>query len=350
MPTKELVTIFRTRKSKILTTIAVILLVVAAILYKLADRYLIEHVEVKVTPNTSITQGTSTGTGTSSGSSSSPSSETSSNSTPSSSSSGGTSASTTDTNAGNDDWNYKDDNETISIKKVETGSGSDMITYYVADVTFNGKMNLLTAFAKNSFGTNITQNTSTIAANNNAVFAINGDYYGFRSDGVVIRNGTVYRDEPARVGLAFFNDGTMKSYDEEEVSTKDLLAQGVTNAFSFGPALVTDGEIAGDFSHVEIDKNFGNRSIQNSNPRTGIGMIAPNHYVFVVVDGRSTGYSRGMTLTEFANLFKELGATEAYNLDGGGSSTMYFKGRVVNNPLGKGNERGVSDIIYIPQS
>ncbi|NIK71326.1 phosphodiester glycosidase family protein [Paenibacillus sp. BK720] len=332
MPTKELITIFRTRKSKILTTIAVILLIVAAILYKLADRYLIEHVEAKVTPNTSTTQGTTTGTSPGTGASS------------------GSSTSTASSDAEYDDWNYKDGNETISIKKVETGSGSDRITYYVADVTFNSKMNLLTAFAKDSFGTNITQNTSTIAANNNAVFAINGDYYGFRSDGVVIRNGTVYRDEPARIGLALFNDGTMKSYDEEETSTDDLLSQGVTNAFSFGPALVTDGEVAGDFSHVEIDKNFGNRSIQNSNPRTGIGMISANHYVFVIVDGRSTGYSRGMTLTEFADLFKELGATEAYNLDGGGSSTMYFMGRVVNNPLGKGNERGVSDIIYIPQS
>jgi Exopolysaccharide biosynthesis protein related to N-acetylglucosamine-1-phosphodiester alpha-N-acetylglucosaminidase len=342
MPAKELITIFRTRKSKILTTIAVILLIAAAILYKLADRYLIEHVEVKVTPITSITQGTSN-TGTNTGSNSG-------SNTDSSTSSGTTASTTISSDAEYDDWNYKDDNETISIKKVETGSGSDMITYYVADVTFNSTTNLLTAFAKDSFGTNITQNTSTIAANSNAIFAINGDYYGFRSDGVVIRNGTVYRDEPARIGLALFNDGTMKSYDEEETSTDDLLAQGVTNAFSFGPTLVTNGEIAGDFSHVEIDKNFGNRSIQNSNPRTGIGMISPNHYVFVVVDGRSNGYSRGMTLTEFADLFKELGATEAYNLDGGGSSTMYFMGRVVNSPLGKGNERGVSDIIYIPQS
>ncbi|MGO4110476.1 phosphodiester glycosidase family protein [Paenibacillus sp. YAF4_2] len=329
-----MIIIIRTsKKTKIITIIVVVLLISSAILYKLADRYLIEHVEVKVTSNPTITESSSSNSSSNSNSSSSTGTLT-----------------TPSTDAVSDDWNYKDDKQTISIKKVETGTGSDMITYYVADVTFNSTTNLLTAFAKDSFGTNIIQNTSTIAANHNAVFAINGDYYGFREDGVVIRNGTVYRDNPARVGLAMFSDGTMKSYDEEETSTDDLLAQGVTNAFSFGPALVTNGEIAGDFSHVEIDKNFGNRSIQASNPRTGIGMISANHYLFVIVDGRSSGYSRGMTLTEFADLFKELGATEAYNLDGGGSSTMYFQGRVVNNPLGKGQERGVSDIIYIPQS
>ena len=66
-----------------------------------------------------------------------------------------------------------------------------------------------------------------------------------------------------------------------------------------------------------------------------------------MVDGRSKGYSRGVTLTEFAEMFKALGCSAAYNLDGGGSSTMYFMGRVVNNPLGKNKERGTSDILFI---
>lgn len=301
-----------------MSIIAVFLFIVAMILYLLADRYLIEHIEVVVATNNVATQEATVKQST--------------------------------TQAQSDDWNYKDANQTISIKKVQTGSGSDTITYFVADVIFNHTTNLLTAFAKNAFGTNIIEDTSTIAANNNAVFAINGDYYGFRNDGVVIRGSTLYRNEPAREGLALLGNGTLQSYNEEETSSDALLAEGVTNTFSFGPTLVTNGEVAGDFSSVQIDKNFGNRSIQDANPRTGIGMIAPNHFVFIVVDGRKTNYSRGMTLTEFANLFHELGATEAYNLDGGGSSTMYFMGRVVNNPLGKGDERGVSDIIYIPKS
>ncbi|MNM66756.1 hypothetical protein D3C81_782550 [compost metagenome] len=128
-----------------------------------------------------------------------------------------------------------------------------------------------------------------------------------------------------------------------------MLADGVLNTLSFGPVLIKDGEVTSNFDHVKIDTNFGNRSIQNANPRTGIGMIAPNHYVFIVVDGRKEGYSRGMTLTEFAQVFADLGCTEAYNLDGGGSSTMYFMGRVVNNPLGKNRERGVSDILYVKE-
>ena len=54
-----------------------------------------------------------------------------------------------------------------------------------------------------------------------------------------------------------------------------------------------------------------------------------------------------MTLDEFTGMFQQLGCTEAYNLDGGGSSTMYFLGHVVNNPLGRNKERGTSDILFI---
>ncbi|MNP13745.1 hypothetical protein D3C76_1060380 [compost metagenome] len=166
---------------------------------------------------------------------------------------------------------------------------------------------------------------------------------------MIIRNGTLYRDSPVRTALALFNDGTMESFDEMETSSSSLLEAGVTNTLSFGPVLIKDGEVIDNFDNLKVDTNFGNRSIQRSNPRTGIGMIAPNHYVIIVVDGRMEGYSKGMTLSEFANVFAELGCTEAYNLDGGGSSTMYFMGRVVNNPLGKGNERGVSDILYVKE-
>lgn len=246
-----------------------------------------------------------------------------------------------------DDWSYTSESVSIQISQVSIGSGENTVTYYVADVTLSDATTLASAFAENQFGTNIIDVTSEIAADNNAIFAINGDYYGFRQDGIVIRNGVVYRNEPARIGAAFYQDGSMKIYDETQTSAAELLGQGVWNTLSFGPALIVDSQIVDFEGRVQIDTNVGNHSIQGSNPRTGIGIIAPNHYVFVVVDGRSKGYSRGVTLDEFAEIFAELGCTNAYNLDGGGSSTMYFMGRVVNNPLGRNKERGTSDILYI---
>ena len=89
------------------------------------------------------------------------------------------------------------------------------------------------------------------------------------------------------------------------------------------------------------------------NPRTAIGVIEESdcsvHYIVIVSDGR-TSESSGLTLYEMAELMKSYGVTTAYNLDGGGSSTMYFNGQVINKPTTNGNkisERAVSDIVYI---
>jgi len=246
-----------------------------------------------------------------------------------------------------DDWNYQSSTVSISITEYSSGSGADALTYFVADVVLSDAAQLMNAFADNQFGRNIIAYTSELAEANDAIFAINGDYYGFRDDGIIIRNGIIYRDEPARIGLAFYLDGSMKVYDETQTTAEELLTDGVWNTLSFGPALLDDGVVVDNLSTIEIDTNFGNHPIQGNQPRTGVGIIDENHFVFIVVDGRSRGYSMGVTLNEFAELFKELECTEAYNLDGGGSSTMYFMGRVVNNPLGNNKERGTSDILYI---
>lgn len=245
------------------------------------------------------------------------------------------------------DTMYESDDATVTISEHVTGTGSATVTYYVADVVLTDATRLRSAFADNRFGTNIVENTSQIAADNDAVFAINGDYYGFRETGIVIRNGVVYRDKGARQGLAFYRDGTVKVYDETATTAQELLDAGVWNALSFGPAVLQDGQVVDGIEDVEVDTNFGNHSIQGDQPRTAVGVVDENHLVFVVVDGRSPGYSAGVTMTELATLLQGLGATTAYNLDGGGSSTMVFDGAVVNNPLGKGDERGTSDILYI---
>ncbi|WP_144658630.1 phosphodiester glycosidase family protein [Paenarthrobacter nicotinovorans] len=247
------------------------------------------------------------------------------------------------------DTSYTQGDTGVTISTVTTGSGDSTVTYYVADVVLSDATTLKSAFAEDTYGENITETTSAIAEDHNAIFAINGDYYGFRDTGIVIRNGVVYRDEGARQGLAFYKDGTVKVYDETTTTADQLIADGVWNTLSFGPSLLNNGEIASGIEDVEVDTNFGNHSIQGEQPRTAVGVIDQNHLVFVVVDGRSPGYSAGVTMTGLAQIMKDLGATTAYNIDGGGSSTMYFNGSLVNNPLGENKERGTSDILYIAQ-
>lgn len=111
---------------------------------------------------------------------------------------------------------------------------------------------------------------------------------------------------------------------------------------SFGPALIENSQVAVD-SADEVGKAMA------SNPRTAIGIIDDKHYVLVVSDGR-TDESKGLSLKELADFMKELKVTTAYNLDGGGSSTMYFNGQIINKPTTNGHnieEREVSDIVYL---
>ena len=242
---------------------------------------------------------------------------------------------------------YSSSATSIGIEKVSTGSGSDTVTYYVADIKTSDATLIRSAFAQDKFGTNIVAYPSAIASAHHAVLAINGDYYGFRDTGIVVRNGVAYRDKGARQGLALYTDGSMKLYDETATSAAKLIADGVWNTLSFGPGLVDGGKAVAGIDGIEIDTNFGNHSIQGNQPRTAIGMVEAGHFVWIVVDGRSSGYSRGVTMTELAQLFVDRGAQVAYNLDGGGSSVMWFNGSLVSNPLGKGQERGTSDILYV---
>lgn len=233
---------------------------------------------------------------------------------------------------------YQDDNIKIELTEYTTND----TTVYVADVTLSSAQYLKTALANDLFGKNITDEVSDIAEAHSAVLAINGDYYGAREKGIVIRNGIVYRETQSDAELlCIYADGSMTIEDQSSVTAQELVDAGVWQAFSFGPALVVDGEVA-----VDADEEVG--LAKASNPRTAIGIIDDLHYVFVVSDGR-TEESEGLSLQELAVLMKELGATCAYNLDGGGSSTMVFEGEVINNPTSGGaiKERKVSDIVYI---
>jgi len=96
---------------------------------------------------------------------------------------------------------------------------------------------------------------------------------------------------------------------------------------------------------VAYDDFTSRSSVNPENPRTGIGMIEPGHYIIIVADGRRSEY-KGPTLPEFAKMFEDYGCKVAYNLEGGSTSTMIFKGEVINAPSG-GDEKVTGDIIYI---
>lgn len=237
------------------------------------------------------------------------------------------------------DTSYSDGNISITITQYREND----TTIYVADVTLASVNALQTAFAQNTYGKNITATTSAIASQCGAILAINGDYYSARS-GYVVRNGVLYRDsssDSSQEDFVLWADGSGSIVTEGSASAQALVDQGALQVLSFGPGLVENGEIT-------VSENEEVGRAKASNPRTAIGVISPLHYVFVVSDGR-TDASAGLSLYQLAQFMQGLGVQTAYNLDGGGSSTMVFNGSVVNQPTTNGRigERKVSDIVYI---
>lgn len=236
---------------------------------------------------------------------------------------------------------YEDDNKAISIETYERNSTQ----IHVATVTIKGDASIKTALADETYGRNVKAKTSTTAQSVNAVLAVNGDYYGARDAGYVIRNGQLLRSDSQDANqedLVVYRDGSFEIIREGDITAHELLNKGAVQVLSFGPALIENSQVAVD-SADEVGKAMA------SNPRTAIGIIDDKHYVLVVSDGR-TNESKGLSLKELADFMKELKVTTAYNLDGGGSSTMYFNGQIINKPTTNGHnieEREVSDIVYL---
>ena len=238
------------------------------------------------------------------------------------------------------DTSYKDNNISINIntyREYETN-------IYVADIVLGDASYLKTAFAKNAYGKNIVAKTSEIAESNNAILAINGDYYGVQEKGYVLKNGQIYRtiSKNNQEDLIIYKNGNFDTIIETETDINDLINNEVYNLLSFGPSLIVNG-------NINVNKNTEVGKAMSSNPRTAIGIIDELHYVFVVSDGR-TNENKGLSLYHLATFMNKFNVKLLYNLDGGGSSTMYFNGNIINNPTTNGKtikERSVSDIVYI---
>ena len=227
----------------------------------------------------------------------------------------------------------------ISVTVSEETSADGRITYYLADIYVRDVTCLQSALARGTYGSGYRDSIADMAVLNNALLAVNGDYYGNTTEGVVIRNGVIYRANPTDCDVCvLYYDGTMKVMPGSSFSLEEAIEDGAWQAWTFGPALLdTDGSALTSFSS-------SNRII-SANPRTAIGCYEPGHYCLVVVDGR--GESAGITLPELSQLFEDLGCSAAYNLDGGNSSVMVWQNAVINNPSGGGRES--SDALLIAE-
>lgn len=230
------------------------------------------------------------------------------------------------------DNSYQSENVFISISTVK----ENKVTYYVADVYIASIYNFKTALANDTYGRGFTQTTPVMSKNNNAILAMNGDFYGFREQGIVVRNGMVYRTEIWDDACVLYYNGVMETYSASEFDMKTAIDNGAWQAWSFGPAFLDkDGKAITRFEST----------INGLHPRSAIGYYEPGHYCFVAIDGRQTGHSVGMSFEDMAKLFENLGCKAAYNLDGGKTSVMAFMHKVYNSPYEGG--RKCSDIVFI---
>ena len=238
---------------------------------------------------------------------------------------------------------YKTDRVSIGVSHVEKGD----LNYFICDIQLKSVYDFHTAFANNSVAGKLY--TSKIASSVDAGFAVNGDYCGFRYSGIIIREGKMYRNKKADGwDLCYLNRyGDLITCKNDAQDGKALANEGVFQSWCFGPTLVENYKAVQNFNTPGLSSKDWARE-----PRTAIGQVDRLHYIFLVVDAvrdpnGTGGWTTigGMNFRELADTFEALGCKTAYNLDGGGSTTLWLNGKVINNPSGSG-EREISDIIY----
>ena len=109
------------------------------------------------------------------------------------------------------------------------------------------------------------------------------------------------------------------------------------------PQLIRNGVIEITWEQEKSSKSF----VETRHPRTAVAKLKDGKFLMITIDGRQPGVSAGMNLNELAEMLLEFGATDAMNLDGGGSTTMFLDGKIINQPSDKEGERKVSDAILV---
>lgn len=228
---------------------------------------------------------------------------------------------------------YKTETMTINIKPIKRTEPK--LEMWEVNIKLNKGEQMKSAFAGDEFSLANKEKTSDIAKRHNAVLAINGAAYGLNKSSYVIRDSIVYRDTRLDCDpLVIQKNGDFIIY-KEQLTGQELVDRGAMHTYDFGPDLIRNGEMV-DYGDTWFKTDFA--------PRTGIGQKSPLEYVILVADGRSSS-SAGLSLYDLSVELKNRGCYWGYNLDGGGSTTLYFNGQVLNKPS-DGIERKISDILY----
>ena len=235
----------------------------------------------------------------------------------------------------NDSIIYETDEMKIQLEHIVKEEPN--LNMWIATIKVSDSSQIKSAFAGGEFSQDVKKRTSVIAKDNDAVLAIDGAAVGFNTNGRVIRDGVIYRDSDLDCApLIIKENGDLEVFEYGEKTAEEILDLGGIQTYDFGPTLIKDNEI--------ID-NYGEWYRTTKDPHTVIGQKGPLEYVILVADGRSEK-SEGISLYDAALELKNKGCYIGYNLDGGGSTTLYFNGEVLNNPSDITGERRISDILY----
>jgi hypothetical protein len=188
------------------------------------------------------------------------------------------------------------------------------------------------------------ETTSHAGKRKGAVLAVNAGGFMKSANGILSPIGITVVDgkirtfssDPKISFVGFNRNGRLVG---GKISSQAQIAQmGILQGASFLPTLLQNGK------RMPIPKDWAN----TRQPRTLIGHFDNGDLLFIVIDGRRKGWSSGVTLEEAQRKLQEFHVVDAYNLDGGGSSAFYYKGKILNRPS-DGKERPViSNIVVLP--
>lgn len=234
-------------------------------------------------------------------------------------------------------FEYRSDTLAVEIRRITRTDPP--VVYYVAHIYERDENSYRSGFGSERQNGRDPMDAGMMARRYRAVLGLTGDnliYTGYIR-GLMIRNGRIFRAMTMQSAMALTDDLSMRIYAAGDPAMLNEIEEGTRDTYAFGPPLIVDGAIC---EKVDEDR------VSPINPRAGLGLVEPGHFVAIVVDGRMRRYSVGVLLSDFAQMFLDEGCVMAYNLDGGASATMVFMGEYINHRADNHTRRVPDQLLW----